>query len=111
MVNQLQAMLALRVQDARGVDVCMTTATTGEGVAEFARTIENRLIADASRDMRSALRMRRLLAAAAGNLLTRRLRILDNEWLVEICESLQRGEADLESAADRVLRSGCLSDE
>jgi hypothetical protein len=54
--------------------------------------------------------MRRLLAAAAGNLLTRRLRDLDDEWLVEICAELRRGEADLESAANRILRSGQVSE-
>ncbi len=111
MVNQLEAMLALRAQGTRDVDVCKTTATTGEGIAELAETIENRLSADASHQIRSPLRIRRLLAAAAGNLLTRRLRDLDDEWLVEICESLQRGEADLDSAAGRILRSGHVSDE
>ena len=111
MVNQLQTMLALRAQKARDVDVCKTTATTGEGIAELTKTIEDRLCAKDSRDSRSPLRMRRLLAAAAGGLLTRRLRDLDDEWLIAICESLQRGEADLESAAARVLRSGYLSDE
>ena len=35
MVNQLQAMLALRANDSCDVDVCETTATTGEGVAEL----------------------------------------------------------------------------
>ncbi len=111
MVNQLQAMLALRAQKARDVDVCKTTATTGEGIAELTKTIEDRLCAKDSRNFRSPLRMRRLLAAAAGGLLTRRLRDLDDEWLIAICESLQRGEADLESAAARVLRSGYLSNE
>jgi LAO/AO transport system kinase len=110
MVNQLEAMLALRAPQARDVDVCKTTATTGEGVAELAKTIEDRLCTDDSRDSRSALRMRRLLAAAAGDLLTRRLRDLEDEWLVEICASLQRGEADLESAANRILRSGRVSE-
>ena len=110
MVNQLQTMLALRAQKARDVDVCKTTATTGEGIAGLAKTIEDRLATNDSRDSRSALRMRRLLAAAAGNLLTRRLRDLDDEWLVEICAELRRGEADLESAADRILRSGQVSE-
>ncbi len=110
MVNQLQTMLALRAQKARDVDVCKTTATTGEGIAGLAKTIEDRLATNDSRDSRSALRMRRLLAAAAGNLLTRRLRDLDDEWLVEICAQLRRGEADLESAANRILRSGQVSE-
>lgn len=110
MVNQLVAMLALRAPQARDVDVCKTTATTGEGIAELAKTIEDRLCRDDSHDSRSPLRMRRLLAAAAGNLLTRRLRDLEDEWLVEICASLQRGEADLESAANRILRSGRVSE-
>ena len=110
-VNQLEAMLALRAEAARDVSICKTTATTGEGVAELAKTIEDRLGTDDSRNMRSPIRMRRLLATATGNLLTRRLRDLDEQWLIEICESLQRGEADLESAADRVLRSARVSDE
>ena len=109
-VNQVEAMLALRAHEARDVSVCKTTATAGEGVAELAKTIEDRLSADDSRNMRSPYRMRRLLAAAAGNQLTRMLRDLDEEWLFEICETLQRGETDLESAADRVLRSGHVSD-
>ncbi len=111
MVNQLEAMLARRAQEARDVDVCKTTATTGEGIAELTKTIEGRFCTDDSRDLRSPLRMRRLLAAAAGDLLTRRMRDLDEQWLIEICESLQHGEADLESAAARVLRSGRVSDE
>jgi LAO/AO transport system kinase len=110
MVNQLEAMLALRAPQARDVDVCKTTATTGEGIAGLAKTIEDRLATNDSRDSRSALRMRRLLAAAAGNLLTKRLRDLDDGWLVEICAELQRGEADLESAANRILRSGQVSE-
>ena len=110
-VNQLKAMLALRAEAARDVSICKTTATTGEGVAEFAKTIEDRLGTDDSRNMRSPIRMRRLLATATGNLLTRRLRDLDEQWLMEICESLQRGEVDLESAADRVLRSARVLDE
>ncbi len=110
-VNQLEAMLALRAEAARDVSICKTTATTGEGVAELAKTIEDRLGTDDSRNMRSPIRMRRLLATATGNLLTRRLRDIDEQWLIEICESLQRGEADLESAADRVLRSARVLDE
>ena len=110
-VNQLKAMLALRAEAARDVSICKTTATTGEGVAELAKTIEDRLGTDDSRNMRSPIRMRRLLATATGNLLTRRLRDLDEQWLIKICESLQRGEADLESAADRVLRSARVLDE
>jgi len=110
-VNQLEAMLALRAEAARDVSICKTTATTGEGVAELAKTIEDRLGTDDSRNMRSPIRMRRLLATATGNLLTRRLRDLDEQWLIKICESLQRGEADLESAADRVLRSARVLDE
>lgn len=105
-VGQLEAMLALRAEAARDVNVCKTTATTAEGVAELADTIEARLAAKNSDRMHSPQRMRRLLAAAAGNLLTRNLRELDEAWLMTICESLQRGELDLESAAQRVLRSG-----
>ncbi len=111
MVNQLRAMLALRAPDARDVDVCETTATTGKGVAELTKIIESRLRTDNTRKLRSPLRMRRLLAAAAGGLLTRRLRDLDEQWLIEICESLQRGEADLASAAVSVLRAGRVSGE
>ena len=66
---------------------------------------------DDARRTRSSQRMRRLLAAAAGNLLARRLRDLDQAWLLEICDRLRRGETDLESAARDVLRSGRLSDE
>lgn len=102
-VNQLQAMLALRVDDARDVDVCKTTATSGEGVARLAEIIEARLRASDARPMHSPQRMRRLLAAASGNLLARRLRDLDEEWLLAICDDLKRGQLDLESAAKRVL--------
>lgn len=109
--GQLEAMLALRTNEARGVHVCKTTATTGEGVAELAEIIEARLTAIEPDRMHSPQRMRRLLAAAAGNLLTRQLRNLDEAWLMTICEMLQRGELDLESAAQRVLRSEQISHE
>ncbi|TFH48443.1 MAG: methylmalonyl Co-A mutase-associated GTPase MeaB [Lysobacterales bacterium] len=109
--GQLEAMLALRTKEARGVHVCKTTATTGEGVAELAEIIEARLTAIEPDRMHSPQRMRRLLAAAAGNLLTRQLRDLDEAWLITICEMLQRGELDLDSAAQRVLRSEQISHE
>jgi LAO/AO transport system kinase len=109
--NQLEAMLALRTRQARDVTICKTTATTGEGVAELAQSIEERLTAIAPGRMRSPQRMRRILASAAGNLLTRQLRDRDDAWLMTICEQLQRGELDLESAAQQVLRSGSKSHE
>ena len=109
--SQLEAMLALRAQDSRDVGVCKTTATTGEGVAELAEIIEARLAADDPRRTRSPQRMRRLLATATGNLLTRKLREVDDTWLMDICGMLQRGQLDLESAAQRVLCSGKVSDE
>jgi LAO/AO transport system kinase len=110
-VSQLESMLALRVKEARDVSICKSTATTGEGVVEIAQTIETRLGADDSRRARSPQRMRRLLATAAGNLLTRKLRDADEAWLLAICDTLQRGESDLESAAQQVLRSRRLSNE
>jgi LAO/AO transport system kinase len=110
-VNQLEAMLALRVEEARDVSICKTTATTGEGIAELAQTVEARLASNDSPRAGSPQRMRRLLAAAAGYLLARKLRDLDEAWLLAICDALARGETDLESAAQQVLRSGKLSDE
>jgi LAO/AO transport system kinase len=110
-VCQLEAMLALRAEAMRDVNVCSTTATTGEGVAELAAAIEARLAAIDPRRMHSPQRMRRLLAAAAGTLLTKHLRDLDEAWLMTICEMLQRGEQDLDSAAQQVLRSGRISHE
>jgi LAO/AO transport system kinase len=65
-VDQLTAMLALRAQEARDVSIRKTTATTAEGVAELAETIEARLAAESPRRAQAPQRMRRLLAAAAG---------------------------------------------
>jgi LAO/AO transport system kinase len=110
-VNQLAAMLALRAPQARDVSICKTTATTAEGVAELAETIEARLAAQSPRRTQAPQRMRRLLAAAAGNLLTRSLRERDDPWLMTICDRLQRGELDLESAAELVLSSARISHE
>jgi LAO/AO transport system kinase len=108
-VSQLEAMLALRNEQARNVNICKTTAISGEGVAELAEIIEARLAAAGSPRLRSAQRMRRLLAAAAGNLLTQQLRERDEAWLETLCHRLQRGELDLESAALQVLQSGRLA--
>ena len=108
--DQLKAMLALRAPESRDVSVCKTTATTGEGITELAEAIEARLAMQGPRCMRSPQRMRRILAAAAGNLLTRKLRGLEEAWLMRICEMMQRGELDLETAAQRVLRSARVSD-
>ena len=110
-VNQLESMLALRAPQARDVSICKTTATIGEGVAAFAETIEARLAAEDPRRMHSPQRMRKLLAAATGNLLTKKLRELDEPWLMSICEMLQRGELDLHGAAQQVLHSGRVCDE
>ncbi|MDX2316690.1 MAG: methylmalonyl Co-A mutase-associated GTPase MeaB [Gammaproteobacteria bacterium] len=109
-VNQLAAMLALRAEQARDVSICKTTATTAEGVAELAETIEVRLAAQSQRRTQTPQRTRRVLVAAAGNLLNRTLRERDDPWLMAICDKLQRGELDLESAAQQVLCSGRISD-
>ena len=109
-VNQLNAMLALRVQAARDVSICTSTATTGEGISELTETIETRLGAESQRRARTPQRVRRVLAAAAGNLLNKTLRERDDPWLMTICDRLQRGELDLESAAQQVLCSGRISD-
>ncbi len=108
---QLASMLALRAEHARDVSICKTTATTGQGVAELAVIVETRLAAGDSRRGCAAQRARRMVATAAGNLLTRELRELEAPWLQEICERLQRGQSDLESAARAVLRSAKLVDE
>jgi LAO/AO transport system kinase len=111
-VNQLAAMLALRAREARDVSICKTTATTAEGVAELAAAIETRLVAAQNpRRDQAPQRMHRLLAAAAGNLFTRTLRERDDPWLMAVCDKLQRGELDLESAAQQVLRAGSRWDE
>ena len=109
-VNQLNAMLALRVEAARDVSICTSTATTGEGISELTETIEARLAAESQRRARTPQRVRRVLAAAAGNLLNKTLRERDDPWLMTICDRLQRGELDLESAAQQVLCSGRISD-
>jgi LAO/AO transport system kinase len=109
--GQLRSMLALRAESARDVGVYTTTATTGEGVAELANAIEARLAAETHREARSPQRVRRLLAAAAGNQLATRLRDCDEPWLMSICESLQSGALDLEGAARQVLNSERISDE
>ena len=108
--DQLAAMLALRAREARDVSICKTTATTADGVAELTKTIEARLAVESQRRPRTPQRQRRVLAAAAGNLLARSLRERDEPWLMTICERLQRGELDLESAAQQVLCSGQISD-
>lgn len=110
-VSQLEAMLALRNELARNVNICKTTAISGEGVAEFAEIVETRLAVDGLPRMRSPQRMRRLLAAAAGNLLTKQLRERDEARLEMLCDKLQRGELDLESAAQQVLQSGRMTHE
>lgn len=109
-VNQLTAMLALRIEAARDVSICQSTATTGEGVAELNDVIEARLAGDSQHRARTPQRVRRVLSAAAGDLLNRSLRERDEPWLMTICDGLQRGELDLESAARQVLNSGRLSD-
>lgn len=109
--DQLEAMLRLRSADARDVPVFRTTATTGEGIADLAQVLEERLAARDTRRARSPERVRRLLAAAAGNRLARTLRDREAPWLMSICESLRSGALDLESAARQVLRSGEPLDE
>lgn len=109
--GQLEAMLALRTRTPRDVAICKTTATSGDGIDALTGIIEARIAATDPRRMRTPQRMRRLLASAAGNLLGRELRESDAPWLLEICETLQRGEIDLESAAQRVLHARGISHE
>ncbi len=110
-LEQLNAMLALREESARDVTVCATTATTGGGVPKLAEFIERRILAIEPGRARSPERVRRLLAVAAGNALARELRDLEATWLEDVCGSLQRGEIDLLTAAQRVLERSRGTDE
>ncbi len=106
--GQLKSMLGLRDHGAPEVPVISTTATSGEGVTEMTDAIE----AHGSRAPHGARRadprqrMRRLIATAAARLVQEHVRGATDTRLDEICDLVQRGELDFDSAARRLLAEG-----
>jgi LAO/AO transport system kinase len=102
--RHLEAMVGLAASPAGAIPVVSTVATSGEGVAALADAIEARAAVNSSdgRGIDPKLRTQRLLAAVAGRLLQRRLEAADDPALDAICEAVERGEIDLEAAAERV---------
>ncbi len=109
-VRHLSAMLGLRDHDAPNVPIVSTTATTGEGMAELADAVESHgetfATADRRRDPR--VRIRRLVADAAGHLIGVRAKKTSDAEFDALCDRVQRGEIDFDEAAETMLRERML---
>ncbi len=105
-MNQLKAMLALRRRDGWTPEVLATTATTGDGVAALADAILRHAahLGAAGRKGGSGPRLRALLAETAARLVAERVDKLDPAALDPLVEAVRRGELDIRSAAERLLK-------
>ncbi|MDJ0948601.1 MAG: methylmalonyl Co-A mutase-associated GTPase MeaB [Alphaproteobacteria bacterium] len=99
--SQLRDALSLTHREGWQVPVLRTVAPSGEGVAALADRIaaHHAQLAPDARDDAARLRVRRLLAAAAGHQVRDRLARLDDSRLEALCEAVLTGERDLEDAA------------
>ncbi len=105
--NQLESMLALRKSPGREVPVLKTSARDAAGIPELAdalaRVFEGLEPKDRAR--RRLERMRRLLAAVAGGMLTRRLIAIRSKEMEQVLGHLVSGRLDVETAALELLSS------
>ncbi len=103
-LRQLETMVGLAGGPGGAIPVVSTIATSGEGAAALADAIEVRAAVEATdgRGSDPKLRTHRLLAAVTARLLRRRLQAADDPALDAICEAVQRGEIELEAAAERI---------
>ncbi len=105
--NQLESMLALRKSPGREVPVLKTSARDAAGIPELAdalaRVFEGLEPKDRAR--RRLERMRRLLAAVAGGMLTRRLIAIRSKEMEQVLGRLVSGRLDVETAALELLSS------
>ena len=110
-MKRLAAMLALRrrpnVPGGWTPEVLATTATTGAGVAALAVAIQrhDEYLGASGRKSGSGPRLRALLAETAGRLAAERVGQLDPAVLDPLVEAVRRGELDIRSAAERLLKN------
>jgi len=105
-MKRLGAMLALRRRDGWTPEVLATTATTGAGVAALADAIQRHddYLGASGRKSGSGPRLRALLAQTAGRLAAERVGKLDPAVLDPLVGAVRRGEIDIKSAAERLLK-------
>ncbi len=110
--HQLRDALTMGSDHGREVPVLLTTATTGEGVTELAAAIrahgdglDTAGWGDAAR-----MRMRRLIAATAARQARRGVEALQGAAIAELCDAVLKGELDFETAAERALALGEVTD-
>lgn len=103
--HQLAEAMAMSRREGPPVPVLRTTATTGEGVAALAEAIGGHA-AQLPPDFRangSIRRTRRLLAATVADRVQQRLASGPDARLDALCTAVQKGELDLEAAAELAL--------
>ncbi len=105
-MKRLAAMLALRRHDGWTPEVLATTATTGEGVTALADAIQrhDEYLGASGRKAGSGPRLRALLAETAARLVAERVGKLDPVVLDPLVDAVRRGELDIKSAAERLLK-------
>ena len=106
--NQLSGMLGLRQDARRNVPVMKTSASNGTGIKELLDTMEKHFEGFDStvREKQRRQRLQKLIAASAGDQLTRNIRNLKASWLDHLCDDVAEGNLDLEDAARQLLKYG-----
>ena len=97
--------LQLSRREGWQVPVMLTTATSGEGVAELADTIAGHA-AQLPPDLRehaARVRVRRLIASTAARRARRHIEALRGPAFDALCDAVLKGELDIEAAAARAL--------
>lgn len=106
--NQLSAMLGLRQESRRRVPVMKTSASNGTGITELVDAVETYFegFDPSVREKQRRQRLQKLIAASAGDQLTRNIRNLKAEWLDHLCDDVAEGNLDLDEAARQLLDRG-----
>lgn len=103
--NQLTAMLGLRQDTQQRVPVLKTSASHGTGIAALTDAMEAffKGFDAAVRAEHRRRRLQKMIAASAGDRLTRKIGKLRAAWIRRLCDDVAEGKLDLEDAARQVL--------
>lgn len=103
-VRQLQGMLRLRNPDLGTAVIMSTTATTGRGVPALVDALEASRRSGGERPPDPGLRLRRILADTAAEVLRRHVQTASDPAIEALCERVKKSEIGFDTAAAQLLK-------
>lgn len=103
-VRQLQDMLRLRSPDLGTAVIMSTVATTGQGVPALVDALEAFRRSGGERLLDPGLRLRRILADTAAEVLRRYVQTASDPAIEVLCERVEKSEIGFDTAAAQLLK-------